>query len=134
MYTVVWNTYKYIWEMGYMCMYLNFQITWILSMTSVTFAMKNPQFSALNVTLLMKECGHNCYSTNIVYTYDFTYIFIWKISYRFTPSIRDWVLCKRGLDGDNSCLKFLSNFRKRKLYILNFILCNFLVRTIRYFF
>ena len=33
------------------------------------------------------------------------------------PSIRDWVLHKRGLDGNNSCLKFLFNFRKRKLYI-----------------
>ena len=33
------------------------------------------------------------------------------------PSIRDWELRKRGLDGDNSCLKFLLNFRKRKLYI-----------------
>ena len=32
-------------------------------------------------------------------------------------SIGDWVLCKRGLDGDNSYLKFLFNFRKRKLYI-----------------
>ena len=32
-------------------------------------------------------------------------------------SIGDWVLCKRGLDGDNSYLKFPFNFRKRKLYI-----------------
>ena len=31
-------------------------------------------------------------------------------------SIGDWVLCKRGLDGDNSYLKFLFNFKKRKLY------------------
>ena len=31
------------------------------------------------------------------------------------PSIRDWVLRKRSLDGDNSCLKFLFNLRKRKL-------------------
>ena len=27
------------------------------------------------------------------------------------------VLCKRGLDGDNHYLKFLFDFRKRKLYI-----------------
>ena len=33
------------------------------------------------------------------------------------PSIRDWILRKRGLYGDNSCLKFLFNFRKIKLYI-----------------
>ena len=32
-------------------------------------------------------------------------------------SIGDRVLCKRGLDGDNFYLKFLFNFRKRKLYI-----------------
>ena len=32
-------------------------------------------------------------------------------------SIKDWVLCKKGLDGDNPYLKFLFNFRKRKLYI-----------------
>ena len=32
-------------------------------------------------------------------------------------SIGDWVLCKRGLDGDNFYLKFLFNFRKRKLYV-----------------
>ena len=31
-------------------------------------------------------------------------------------SIGDGVLCKRGLDGDNSYLKFLYNFRERKLY------------------
>ena len=29
------------------------------------------------------------------------------------PSISDWVLCKKGLDRDNSYSKFLSNFRKR---------------------
>jgi hypothetical protein len=28
----------------------------------------------------------------------------------YRPSIRDWVLHKRGLDGDNSCLKLLFNF------------------------
>ena len=28
------------------------------------------------------------------------------------PSIRDWVLRKRGLDGDNSCLKFMIFFSK----------------------
>ena len=41
----------------------------------------------------------------------------------FRPSIKDWVLRKRGLDVDNWCLKFLYNFRKRKIYIfkLHFI-------------
>ena len=46
------------------------------------------------------------------------------------PSIRDWVLRKRGLDGDNSFLKFLLNFS----IFFNFILCNVLVWTLRYFF
>ena len=32
-------------------------------------------------------------------------------------SIGAWVLWKRGLDWDNTYLKFLFNFRKRKLYI-----------------
>ena len=40
---------------------------------------------------------------------------IWAIDEML--SIGDWVLCKRGLDGDNSSLKFLFNFRKRKLHI-----------------
>ena len=50
-----------------------------------------------------------------------------------TPSIRDRVLRKRGLDGDNSCLKFIIFFPSIKKFFLNFILCNFLVRTLRYF-
>ena len=40
-----------------------------------------------------------------------------ELKFSFVPSIRDWVLRKRGLDGDNSCLKFLFNFRKIKSYI-----------------
>ena len=35
------------------------------------------------------------------------------------PSIRDRVLCKRGLDGDNSCLKFIFFFPSiKKTFIL----------------
>ena len=57
-----------------------------------------------------------------------------KDFYCVSLSIGDWVLYKRGVDGDNSYLKFLSNFRKRKkksFFQLRF-LCNFLVRTLRY--
>ena len=35
------------------------------------------------------------------------------------PSIRNWVLRKRGLGGDNSCLKFLFNFWKMKFQAKN---------------
>ena len=44
--------------------------------------------------------------------------FLKKMSWKskgFNLSIGDCVLCKRGLDGDNSYLNFLFNFRKRKL-------------------
>ena len=48
---------------------------------------------------------------------------------RQCPSIRDWVLRKRGLDEDNSCLIL----EKENYIFFNFILCNFLVRTLQCF-
>ena len=35
--------------------------------------------------------------------------------------------------GDNSCLKIINSFRKKKLCFFNLILCNFLVRTLQNF-
>ena len=51
----------------------------------------------------------------------------------FRPSVKDWVLRKRGLDVDNSCLNSCIILEKEKYIFLNFILCNFLVRTLTYF-
>ena len=48
-------------------------------------------------------------------------------------SIGNWVLYKRGSDGDDSYLKFIIKFRKKIYILLNFILWNFLVRTLQYF-
>ena len=43
------------------------------------------------------------------------------------------ISCLRPFWGDNSCLKIIINFRKKKHYVFfNFILCNFLVRMLRY--
>ena len=47
-----------------------------------------------------------------------------------TLSIGDWVLYKRGLDGDNSYLIL----EKENYIFFDFILCNFLVRMLRCFY
>ena len=57
--------------------------------------------------------------TNVptLYAYNKTLEWSTKLKIGLNLSIKDWVQCKRGIDGDNSCLKFLFNFRKRKLNI-----------------
>ena len=56
-------------------------------------------------------------NANHCYTFDLMALTIGDILLRYALSIGDLILCKRGLDGHNSYLKFLFGFRKRKLCI-----------------
>ena len=77
-----------------------------LEFRNVRLAYKNDEI--VDIPYCCIELDHEVKSTC-----NFTrYLSLWK-----KLSIEDWVLCKRGLEKDNSYLKFLSNSRKRKLYI-----------------
>ena len=58
---------------------------------------------------------------------------VWEGStQKFTDrlSIGNWVMYKRGLDSEDSYLKFIIEFREKCFF--NFISCSFLVRTLQY--
>ena len=61
---------------------------------------------------------------------------VWEGStQKFTDhlSIDNWVLYKRGLESEDSYLKFIIKREKKNYIFFNFILCSFLVRTLQYF-
>ena len=94
----------------------------------------NPDFwiSALYKRLVSTKASHFSPSHSTVNVFKAEQVQKYQTKHYSTLSIGDWVLCNRGLDRNNSYLRFLFNFRKKNYIFFNFILCNFLVRTLRY--
>ena len=79
----------------------------------------NPDFwiSALYKRLVSTKASHFSPSHSTVNGFKAKQGQKYQTKHYSTLSIGDWVLCNRGLDRNNSYLRFFFNFKKRKLYI-----------------